>query len=245
MRDLFDSTGFALIVFFKSVTCSRFALRKSKEIIDQLFIAIYASLPLVFITGLFSGLIMAFQIGNVVGPFGQAHIIGSAVPPAILREIGPVFCAIATAGLIGSKYAAEIATMKFSEEIDAIKVMGIDHIYLIVMPRFVALAIAMPILAIFTCFVGIVGGAIVTVYTYDIGFAQYIQSAQDMLKFQDLYVGLIKSFAFGVIVSVITCSQGLKCGYGPEGVGRSVLGGVVGSFVFIIIFDYLITWMFY
>lgn len=245
LKQLFDSTGYSILLLLRSIVLSRLAFRRAGEVINQMFIVLCFSMPLIFVTGFFSGLIMSYQIGGELDRFGEERIIGFAVPAALLREIGPVFCAMGVAGLVGSKYSAEIATMKISEEIDALKVMSIDPVYFVVMPRFVALVLCMPVLALFTSFVGIVGGGLISNLTFGVSIGEYLYNAQSMMRLGDIYIGLLKAFVFGIIVSAVSCSQGLRASHGPEGVGRSVLGAVVGSFIFIIFFDYVITWIFY
>jgi len=244
-NDMAYGTGFTLSLLFQAALYSRGALRRRREILAQLFMAILGSMPLIIITALFTGMIIALQTGLELARYGQEEAIGYVVPTTMARGMGPVFTAIAVTGLIGSTIAAEIGTMKVSEEIDALEVMSINPVYFLVMPRVVALAVALPVLTIYTDFIGTLGGAFVANGKFGVAFSTYFDNAEDILKLKDIYGGLIKAFCFGLLISGVACSQGIRAQQGAEGVGRATLRTVVISFLFILIFEYILTWVIY
>jgi len=217
--------------------------RKRREAIDQLALCTLGSLSVVFITSLFTGMIVSLQTGQVLRDFGQESSLGYIVTLGMCREMGPVFTCLALAGLVGSTYAAEIGTMKVSEEVDALEVMSIDPIYYLVMPRILALGIAAVALTIYANVIGTIGGAMVARANFDVDLEIFIKNGRDSLKMKDLYGGLLKSFVFGTTIGTVSCAQGLRAEGGPAGVGRATLHSVVISFMLILVFDYLLTWL--
>jgi phospholipid/cholesterol/gamma-HCH transport system permease protein len=217
--------------------------RKRREAVEQLALCTLGSLSVVFITALFTGMIVSLQTGQVLRDFGQESSLGYIVTLGMCREMGPVFTCLALAGLVGSTYAAEIGTMKVSEEVDALEVMSIDPVYYLVMPRLLALGIAAVALTVYANVIGIVGGALVARSNFDVDLAIFIKNGRDALKLKDMYGGLLKSFIFGMTIGTVACAQGLRAEGGPAGVGRATLHSVVISFMLILIFDYLLTWI--
>ncbi len=239
------STGYTLALLFQAALYSRSAMRRRREIVAQIFIAVLGSMPLIVITATFIGAIIALQTGIELAKYGQQSALGYVVPTTITRGMGPVFTAIAVTALIGSTIAAELGTMKVSEEIDALEVMSINPVYFLVMPRVVALGIAVPILTIYTDLIGSFGGALVAKGKFGVELSVYFENAKDILKLKDIYGGLAKAFCFGLLISSISCSQGIRAEQGAEGVGRATLRAVVTSFLFILVFEYILTWVIY
>ena len=219
--------------------------RKWVETVNQGYRACFGSLAITVLTGLFTGMILALQTGQELARYGQESTIGYLVSVTMCREMGPVMCGIALAGLMGSTYAAEIGSMKVNEEIDALEVMSIDPVYFLAMPRIIALGIAAVALTVVTNVVGIGGGAMVGKSMLNVDVGVYFKNARDILDVIDIYKGLLKSFIFGITIATIACSQGLRAEGGPEGVGNSTLKTVVFSFISILMFDYFLGWMMY
>jgi phospholipid/cholesterol/gamma-HCH transport system permease protein len=217
--------------------------RKRRETMQQLTLCALGSLPVVFITALFTGMIVSLQTGQVLRDFGQESSLGYIVAIGMCREMGPVFTCLSLAGLVGSTYAAEIGTMKVSEEVDALEVMSIDPVYYLVMPRLIALSLAAVALTVYANVIGIAGGAIVARANFDVDLEIFMKNGRDALKMKDVYGGLFKSFLFGTTIAIVACAQGLRADGGPAGVGRATLRSVVISFMLILVFDYLLTWM--
>jgi phospholipid/cholesterol/gamma-HCH transport system permease protein len=237
--------GFALSLLLGAFGQLPAAWRKRREIVRQLDRAVFGSLFVTFIVALFTGMILALQAGIELSRWGQEQNVGLLVSASMVREMGPVMTAFILAGLVGSTMAAELGTMKVSEEIDALEVMSINPVRFLVMPRIFALALACPVLSIFVDAVGVLGGAAVSRSLLHVDYNIYFDKAKNVLEMRDILGGLLKAFAFGVSIATIGCAQGLQAEHGAEGVGRVTMRAVVMAFVYVLIFDYLIAWMIY
>ena len=237
--------GYTIDLLLRAVGQLAFLGRKRREAVEQLSMCVLGSLPVVFTTALFTGMVVSLQTGQVLRNFRQESTLGYVVTLGVFREMGPVFTCLALAGLVGSTFAAELGTMKVSEEIDALEVMSIDPIYYLVMPRILALGIASVVLTVYADVIGIAGGALVARANFDVDFEVFMTRGREDLRMRDVYGGLLKSFIYGVTIATVACSQGLRAGGGPAGVGRATLRSVVISFIMILIFDYLLTWVFW
>ncbi len=235
--------GYTLDLFLRALGSIALLGRKRRETVQQLALCTLGSLPVVFITALFTGMIVSLQTGQVLRDFGQESSLGYIVTIGMCREMGPVFTCLSLAGLVGSTYAAEIGTMKVSEEVDALEVMSIDPVYYLVLPRLLALSLASVALTVYANVIGIAGGALVARATFDVDLEIFIKNGRDALKLKDVCGGLLKSFVFGTTIAVVACAQGLRADGGPAGVGRATLRSVVISFILILVFGYLLTWM--
>jgi phospholipid/cholesterol/gamma-HCH transport system permease protein len=233
--------GHAIDLFLRATARTLLVHRKGGEIFRQLAHVTLGSIPVIFITALFTGMIVSLQTGEVLRDYGQEARLGTVVALGMCREMGPVFTALALAGLVGSTYAAELGTMKVSEEIDALEVMSIDPVYYLVMPRLLALAAASVALTIYADAIGILGGALVAKARFNVDLEIFLKNGRDALELKDIYGGLLKALVFGVTTASVACSQGLRCGNGPEGVGRATLRAVVVSFIYVLVFDYLLS----
>jgi phospholipid/cholesterol/gamma-HCH transport system permease protein len=217
--------------------------RRIGEIVNQSFRATYGSMPVTILTALFSGMILALQTGIELEKYGQEATIGYVVAASMCREMGPVMTAIALAGLMGSSYAAELGTMKVSEEIDALEVMSISPIRFLVMPRVVSLVAASIALTIMVDMIGIAGGAAVGVSKFGVSFDTYFTNAKSILKIADIWTGLLKSACFGLTTAIVGCSEGLSTSGGAAGVGRQTQKTVVICFVLVLVLDLLINFI--
>ena len=217
--------------------------RKAGETLRQLGRCFLGSMPVVFVTSLFTGMIVSLQTGDVLRDYGQESTLGFIVAVGMCKEMGPVFSALALAGLVGSTYAAEIGTMKVSEEVDALEVMSIDPVYYLVLPRILALGVAGVLLTIYADAIGILGGALVAKSRFNVDIERFLDNGRDALKLRDIYGGLLKALVFNTTTAAVACSQGLRAGNGPEGVGHATLRAVVVSFILVLAFDYILSWM--
>ena len=215
------------------------------EFLDQTIRAGNASLPLVALLVSLIGMIMALQGAYQLDKLGALNYVPSLVGVSMTRELAPLLVAIIVAARVGSAIAAELGTMQVSEEVDALKVMGIDPISFLVVPRVAGLLVALPCLTIFADVVGMLGGMVVGVGALGLGTTSYVQLTVDSLIMQDIVTGLIKSFAFAAIIGLIGCHQGLSTRGGAEQVGRSTTQSVVRSIVLIIGADLFVTALFY
>jgi phospholipid/cholesterol/gamma-HCH transport system permease protein len=239
--DWVDTAGRSLLLLLRAIGQMGHIWAKRDEIIRQIFLCGVISLPVVTITAFFAGAVLSAQAGNeLVLKLGSSDILGALVGASICREMGPVFNAVVVTGLVGGGMASVIGTMKVSEEIDALEVMSIDPVRYLVMPRLVAMLIALPILTIFADWVGILGGAVVAKYQVGGTFHTFFTAAADTLELKDVTFGMLKSLVFGTIITIVGCDQGLSASGGAEGVGRSTMRSVVYNFLLILIFNYLL-----
>ena len=237
--------GYTIDLLFRSVGQLPRLGRKAVEFWDQLILCVLGSMAVVFIIALFTGMIVALQTGQQLMEFGQEGLLGMIVAAGMCREMGPVFTALSLAGLVGSTYAAQLGTMKVSEEIDALEVQSIDPVYFLVMPRILALGLASVVLTVYADLIGIAGGALVAKSFFNVDTGLFFANAKDALDLKDLYGGLLKAFIFGTTTATVACSQGLRAKHGAAGVGNATLRAVVVSFIFIVVFDYFISWLLY
>jgi len=203
------------------------------------------SLPLVSLICFLVGMIMALQSAYQLRNFGAVNLVADLVAVSMSRELAPLLTAIVVAGRVGSAIAAELGTMRVSNEIDALVVMGIDPVSLLVVPRLFGLLIAVPCLTIFADLIGILGGMFVAVAALDLGLASYLEHTVDALVLQDVFTGIVKSVAFAAIIGLVGCHQGLTTRGGAEEVGRSTTTAVVRSIVLVICADLFVTAWFY
>lgn len=219
--------------------------RRRKTFVERMVFCSYGSVGVTLLVGLFTGMVMSLQAGLQLADFNQEHQVGLLVVKTMFMEMGPVMTGIILAALVGSAYAAEIGTMQVSEEVDALRVMSIEPVSFLVLPRVLALTVVSPVMSLLSCFVGIAGGALVATGLLRVDLARYLERAEFGLDELDLWTGLLKATVFGLTISIVACSQGLSAKRGAAGVGEATMNSVVVSFVLILIFDYIITWMFY
>lgn len=235
------SVGFRLVLLGLILSRSKDIIFRYGLLVRQLYKFIFGGLPMIIITSSFTGLILAFQTGVQLEQYKQEAIISLLVPITMCREMGPVFTAIAMAGLVGSAVAAEIATMKINEEIDALEVMAIDPISFLALPRFLALLISVPLLTVVADMVGITAGGIIAYLRFDVPLSSYFRDAERILELKDIYGGLLKAVVFGGIIALLALGNGLRARFGAEGVGNATLRTVVSSFLFVLLFDHLLN----
>jgi len=240
---MFQNIGEMIILFWRTLQALPLTWRQRRKVFEQFFEIGNASLLMACVLSVFIGGVLALQSGPVLAERGLSGFIGRIVGYSMCRELGPVMMAVLISGRIGSAMAAEIGSMQVYQEIDALRTMNINPVNYLVLPRLVAVSFALPLLTIFSVLIGWVGGAIVSVYNYQvaISFAGYFNSLRDGVTAGDVLNGLTKSLAFALVIGVVSCHQGLKTIGGPRGIGRSVTKAVVNSIVLILILDYFLT----
>ena len=204
----------------------------------------WEAILIVVIINFFVGMISALQSASLLRQFGQLLLVANAVALSMTRELAPLLTAIIVAGRSGSAFTAEIGSMKMSEEIDALTTMGLNPVRFLMVPRVMAMMIAVPILTLIADFMGILGGWLLSVTVVDLGSWQYIRHTIDAIDMGDVMRGLTKSFVFGFLIAMTGCYLGIKVEGGAEGVGRSTTNSVVVS-IFLIIFTNLIFTAFF
>ena len=203
------------------------------------------ALPILSLITFFIGLILALQAAYELRRFGAMSFVASAVALSMTRELGPLITAVIVIGRSGSAFAAEIGTMKVTEEIDALETMAIDPVGFLVAPKFVAMIVMLPCLTIWANFMGILGGSLFGVLKADFTFQRYILASLDALYLRDVLTGLIKSFMFGMTITAVGCQEGFNTGGGAEQVGRSTTKAVVVSIFLVILVDLVFTMLFF
>lgn len=199
------------------------------------------SLPVVLITAIFTGAVLALQTYSGFKRFGAEGLVGTVVALSMTRELGPVLASIMVAGRVGSAMAAELGTMRVTEQIDALITLATDPVRYLVLPRFVAGMIMLPFLVVFADIVGIIGGYFVAVNVLGTSSTIYVNRTLQYLEFSDVTIGLIKAAVFGMIIALVGCQMGFYTSGGAEGVGRATTRAVVGACILILISNYFLT----
>jgi len=199
------------------------------------------SVFVIILTGAFTGMVLALQSYYGFKKFGSEGLVGVTVALSMTRELGPVLTSLMVTGRAGSAMAAELGTMRVTEQIDALTVMALNPLKYLVTPRIVAAFVMVPVLTVIADFVGIIGGYLVGVKLLRINEGAYIDKMIKFVELNDIYNGLVKAAVFGIILSIVSCYKGFYTRGGAEGVGRSTTEAVVVSSVTILVTDYVLT----
>lgn len=199
------------------------------------------SLPIALLILFFVGLVFALQFGLTLQTMGAVPYVGKVTSLSIMRELGPVFCALVVGGRVGAGIAAEMGSMKVTEQIDAIRALGADPVKKLVVPRVLACTLMLPLVALFADIVGIIGGIIISYLEFDVSPTLFYQSAITTIHATDFLSGFMKPFFFGFGIALIGCLEGLNCGQGTEGVGRATTRTVVNISVMVVLVDFFLT----
>jgi phospholipid/cholesterol/gamma-HCH transport system permease protein len=219
-------------------------LRLQRAVSQAMDVGVRA-LPILSLITFFIGLILALQAAYELRRFGAISYVATAVAISMSRELGPLITAIVVIGRSGSAFAAEIGTMKVTEEIDALETMAISPIRFLVTPKFLAMILMLPCLTIWANAMGILGGSLFGVAQADFTFVRYIQASLDSLLLRDIMTGLVKSVMFGITITAVGCQEGLDTGAGAEQVGRSTTRAVVVSIFLVVLVDLVFTTLFF
>lgn len=199
------------------------------------------SFLIVFVAALSTGLVLAIQFGFGLERFGAKYYVPKIVSISLCRELGPIFTALMLAGRVGAGMAAEIASMKVSQQIDAIRALGTDPIQKVVAPKIVALMIATPLLTLLADMVGIFGGMMASSSQLGLAPHDYFFKSFEIITWRDVVGGLVKGFVFGFIISSVSCHEGMEAKGGTLGVGMATTNAVVKSSIVVLIFDFVLT----
>src|SRR5262245_36949951 len=203
------------------------------------------SLPVIALTGTFIGMVLAVQSYFTFRDLGLETRLGAVINMTLVRELGPVLAATMLAGRVGCAMAAELGTMRVTEQIDALESMGADPVHYLVVPRFLACLFLIPTLTIMADFMGVVGGYVYSVSFLNIDMHHYWYNSQRFVHTFDLFSGIFKSIFFGAAIALVSCYRGFHCTPGAEGVGRAATAAFVWSFVLILAIDLLLGKMMY
>ena len=214
-----------------------------RNTLEQMSIVGPDSLAIALITAAFVGAVFTIQVAREFLNFGAVQAIGGVLALALSRELAPVLTAVVIAARVGSAFAAEIGTMKVTEQIDALYVLKSDPIDYLVIPRVIACCVMLPILTMISLVVGSIGGVFVATTIYNISQATFIESIQDFVQIWDLISALIKAVIFGLLIAIIGCSWGLTTTGGAKGVGQSTTTAVVMALIAIFISNFFLSWL--
>jgi len=242
LGSLAQLTGQALLLLFVSPLKRGRSLERA---IHQAMVVGVGAVPIISLITFFIGVIMALQGAYELRKLGAMQFVPALVAIAISRELGPLITAIVVIGRSGSAFAAEIGTMRVTEELDALKTMALDPMAFIVAPKFAAMAIMVPCLAVWSDLMGVLGGCSFGVLSGGFSVVSYFTATRDSLVVSDILTGIVKSFVFGLIITAVGCHEGFSTGAGAEEVGRSTTSAVVLSILMVILVDVVFTALFY
>lgn len=242
---LFESIG-KVVVFIFTIFCNIFTLPFYFKIFVKHMVNIgFYCLPVVGMTAIFTGAVLALQIYTGFSRFNAETSVAAVVIISITRELGPVLAGLMVAGRIGASTAAEIATMKVTEQIDALVTLSANPIKYLVLPRILASIIMLPFLVLIADIIGVFGGYLVG--TVELGYStnSYLQSTFENLDSRDIFIGLVKASVFGFIITLMGCYMGYNAKHGAHGVGSATTSSVVSSSMLILLSNYYITELFF
>jgi phospholipid/cholesterol/gamma-HCH transport system permease protein len=240
-----EESGKVMVLFAKTLVLSIRPPFDFRGLLHQVEEVGIRSIPVVLITGTFTGMVLALQSYTGFKRFNAEAFVGTVVALSMTRELGPVLSGLMVSGRVGSAMAAELGTMQVTEQIDALYTLATNPIKYLIVPRFLASLIVMPILTVFADAIGILGGYLVSVNLLGSNPTIYIRRTFDYLDLEDIYIGLLKACVFGMIIAIIGCYQGFNTQGGAEGVGKSTTRAVVMSSLLILIANYFITAFFF
>ncbi|MEM7680452.1 MAG: ABC transporter permease [Planctomycetota bacterium] len=210
-------------------------------LLPQLYAIGTRSVPVIVLVGTFVGAVLGVESFAQFEALGQEARLGAVINISVVRQIGPVLAAVMIAGRVGGSVAAELGTMRVTEQIDALRVMGADPVAYLVAPRVLACLIMLPVLTVVSDLMGILGGYLVVVVALGVEPAQYWTYSSEFVKPWDVSTGLIKSFFFGAAIGLISCFKGFHCNAGAAGVGRAATDAFVSSFIAIIVINFVLA----
>lgn len=241
VRSFFSYVGGVIIILTEGFKNFHRIPKSYRLILNQILSMGISSLPIVVLVSVFAGMVTCFQAAFQTKAYVPELYVGMSVAKAVMIELGPMLTGLVVAGRVSSSIAAELGTMKVTEQIDALEIMGIDPGRYLVMPRIFSGIITLPILTILAEIIMILGGLFVSVYGLDISPYIYLRGVRTNFIQIELWGGLIKSVVFGLIIGLMGCYHGFHAKGGAEGVGQATTRAVVSSMVLVLIFDYIIA----
>ncbi|MCP5056968.1 MAG: ABC transporter permease [bacterium] len=212
-----------------------------RETLLQFEMIAVRSTPIVAITALFTGMVLALQTAFALSRFGAKPYVGSILGLAIVRELGPVLAALMVAGRVGAGITSELGSMKVTEQVDAIRAMGADPVEKLVLPRVIATTVGLPLLTLFAIVLGIFGGLLVADLQYRIAPDFFLQTVTTAVTVGDFISGVVKTFVFGWTIAIVACFVGLRADGGTAGVGRATTQSVVAASIAVLVSDFFLT----
>lgn len=216
-----------------------------KLILKQFIDIGYYSLPVVGMTAIFTGMVLALQSYTGFARFNAESAIAGVVVLSITRELAPVLAGLMVAGRIGASIAAEIGTMRVTEQIDALTTLSVNPYKYLIVPRIIAGTVMLPVLVLIADIIGVYGGYIVSIHSLGFSSGSYLTQTWNILEANDVVSGLVKASAFGFIVTMMGCYHGFNSGRGAQGVGSATTYAVVSASILILVFNFLLTKVFF
>ncbi|MDB5323157.1 MAG: putative rane protein [Phycisphaerales bacterium] len=212
--------------------------KNMRLVLPQMYEVGFKSVPVIGITGAFIGMVLAIEAYTQFRSIGQENRLGGIINVSVVKQIGPVLAAVMLAGRVGGALTAELGTMNVTEQLDALRVMGADPIRVLVVPRFLACIVLLPILTIYSDMLGVIGGWLVSVKSLGIPEDPYWRYSAAAVDNWQIFEGLVKATFFGAAIGLISCYKGFTCGAGAQGVGRACTESFVTSFIAIIVLNF-------
>jgi phospholipid/cholesterol/gamma-HCH transport system permease protein len=237
----FEAVGELSLLLSRTVAAIFMGRISPSETLRQMATLGVNSLPIVIVTIAFSGMVLALHTAVQFHKLGGDQFIGGLVAVSMAREAAPVLASVVVAARVGSAIAAEIGSMKVTEQIDALRALAVSPIHYLVVPRLLAAVLMMPVVTVFAIVAGILGGWVVTTYFTHISSQVFITSIQSFLTWRDVLLGLAKTLVFGAIIALVGCDRGLRTEGGAAGVGRATTSAVVLAIVLVYVSDYFLS----
>lgn len=212
-----------------------------RAVLDQCESIGVKSMPIALLILFFVGIVFALQFGLTLQTMGAVPYLGKITSLSIVRELGPVFTALVVGSRVGAGMAAEIGSMRVTEQVDAIRALGADPVKKLVVPRVIATTLMLPLVSLFADLIGVIGGMIISYVQFDLSMIAFYKSAVTTVRATDFLSGYTKPFFFGFGIAMIGCYEGLNCGQGTEGVGRATTRTVVNVAVMVVLVDFFLT----
>jgi phospholipid/cholesterol/gamma-HCH transport system permease protein len=243
--DFFTALGAGAIMFWDALRgVAAGNVRARDRITEQMAVVGIESMPIVLITLLFGGMVLGLHTAKQFVLFGAGQYVGGVVALSMAREVAPTLTGIVVAARVGSSFAAEVGSMKITNQIDALRALATNPVRYLVTPRLIAAAIMLPILTMFANVTGMLGGALVAINA-GVSYQSFINSASSFLQVYDIAGGLLKTMIFGIIITITSCYIGMTTEGGAAGVGRSTTSAVVWSIVLLYVSNFVMSWMLY
>ena len=214
-----------------------------RNTIDQMVVAGPESLLITLVTALFVGMVFTIQVARELINFGAGSAVGGVLAVALIRELAPVLSGVVLAGRVGSAFAAEIGTMRVTEQIDALYMLRTDPVDYLVIPRVIACCLMLPILTIMFLLTGLAGGVLIGTYLYHLSSDTFLDSVRNFIQVWDINKAMFKALCFGALIAIIGCNWGLTTTGGAKGVGQSTTSSVVTALLLIFITNFFLSWV--
>ena len=252
LRNAFQAVGISVLDFFRDVGGSSIMLvrifarlkelpRTARQTLLQMELVGIGSIPLVIVTSIFIGAVAAVQAAYQFQDYVPMVFLGTVVGKSVILELGPVLTALVVGGRVSASIAAELGTMKVTEQIDAMELLAIDPMRYLVMPRVVACVVMLPVLTIFSDLLAILGGMVVAQASIGVSTATFVEGLRMFFYVDDIISGILKATAFGGIIGLMGCYNGFRTHGGAQGVGKSTMQAVVSSCILILITNYFLA----